>query len=29
VRREEVEIYAPWYCCYDRPRIVAAPRCNS
>lgn len=26
VRRLEVEIYAPWYCCYDRPRIVAAPR---
>lgn len=26
VRRLEVEIYAPWYCCHDRPRIVAAPR---
>jgi hypothetical protein len=25
-RREEVEIYAPWYCCHYRPRIVAAPR---
>ncbi|MFI4990509.1 MAG: galactose oxidase-like domain-containing protein [Solirubrobacterales bacterium] len=26
VRRLEVEIFAPWYCCADRPRIIAAPR---
>ena len=25
-RHEEVEIFAPWYCCADRPRIISAPQ---